>query len=155
MTRRLPSGGHLLAALILLLLAAPAARAQAAVEGWFHILWGDPQSGEPVIEYRLSTLDGRFLRLEMDGALAAPLGGPVLLNRQRISVQGRLVAPSASGPGIAAEPTLVVTAILPREPGARFNVAPAAAPPQAGGKPYVTILCRWADSTAVTPKPRD
>ncbi|HEU0012553.1 MAG TPA: putative Ig domain-containing protein [Longimicrobium sp.] len=140
----------LLLALFSVAHAAPAA-AQQRVEGWFHILWGIQERAPGVIVQHLLTDDaGRTWRLRLDARVTAPWGGPLALDRTRVTVTGRELAAAAG----TAERVLEVAEIAPRAspapaaPGGRAVRLAA----QSGSKPYVTLLCRFADSTSLMPK---
>jgi M6 family metalloprotease-like protein len=138
----------LLLALALAAWCAPAAAQDTSI-GWVHLLWGDPPTAEALPEVLLLFTDdaGTTYRLQVDDAVLGAAGGPLALDRQRARVEGVHIA-AAGG----AEPVLRATAIRPLAADGPAASGPAASG-QSGAKPYVTILCRWADSTDVTPYP--
>ena len=150
--RVLPPAARLLALATVLFSVLPSqANAQEIVEGWFHTVWGIEQDRPGVnIQYMLTEPGGRTHHLRVGDQVTAPHGGALALDRKRVSVRGQTVAASgASG----SEPVLLVSSIsLLDQAVGMYGGGPSAAPPQAGSKPYVTILCRFADSTAVMPK---
>ena len=112
----------------------PATPATAAVqlEGWFHVLWGDPPStgGPALLRYQLLDDGRRATELVLDSAQTAKLGGPRGIDRRRVRVTGE---PAARGR------VRVRTIELDRA---------AAAPPSAaltGSQPFITIGCKFAD----------
>ncbi|MEN8375415.1 MAG: putative Ig domain-containing protein [Gemmatimonadota bacterium] len=135
------------ASAVLLLFAALApglAVAQESRSGWLHTVWGDSvdlRSGRPPV-HLLTEDSGTSWRLDVAGAIVA--AGLRALNGRRVSVLGD----ARAGAGAV----LDVTAIAPLGGGTGTS-ALAAAPPQNGAKPYVTILCMFADSTT-TPHPK-
>lgn len=125
--------------------AGAAAASRTTLAGWFTILWGDPPPGSgrvvaPV--YLLTDAAGGRHRLQLDEALAAPLGGVLRLNRQRVTVTV-VRAPRAQAPEGEAE--LRVLAIE-REAG-RSAAGLAQAEP-IGSRPWASLLCKFADIAA-------
>ena len=140
------------ALVFLLLAAAPAAAQGGTVSGWFHLVWqvaGDPDV--PVeVDYLLTDDAGRTHRLDLAQGAAEPHGGVMALDRRRVTaVVSDLRALTAEG-----EPALRVISIQPASgPSAQRAPSTPQGALQSGSKAYVTILCRFADSTAVTPHP--
>jgi M6 family metalloprotease-like protein len=142
--------GKLLALLVLILTslwgAIPgsfAAAQEVERSGWFYVIWVDPPFGPRVAPPPLYVLsDGvRWTRIVLDERLAAPLGGPLALNRKRVRLSGSLVR----------IPHEHLQARAIRFEDAREAAAP---DPVTGPQPWVTILCRFGDSPGVTPRER-
>lgn len=144
MTSRVIPRFRTLVLLACALLAMPArAAAQAVLEGAFHLLWGDPRerAGEARLLYTLTDDAGRTYYLEIDPGQAGGFQGLRALHGSRVSVRAARVPPAGAA-------FLRVNAIEPAASGPGRLVAGA---PQSGAKPYITILCRFADATHVTP----
>src|SRR3954453_11605876 len=138
----------MIAVLTGLLLFEPGAVARAqtpppTLTGTVAVLWGDPRpgSGQPTHEHVFLIDDGgQQVELKLDDATLQRAGGLQALDRKRVRVLGQTEAPSTvrvdrieqtqSGPSKADVMTQAVT----------------------GNQRYVTILCRFGDSTGVTPK---
>jgi M6 family metalloprotease-like protein len=125
----------------------PAAAAQTTppdetLSGIFSVLWGDPKPGsglEPRVEYSLIDEQGKGTKLELDEEVTRRAGGALALNGKRVSVEGR---------GTPGERFKVRDIIVPE------RMARTAADVQrtvTGSKPTATLLCRFSDSTSVTP----
>lgn len=137
-----------LVALVLGLLSSTSAvQAQQSVSGWFHVIHGDPEGGgPPTIEYFITDEEGRMRPLDLDPEIFRSQGGAQALDRRRVTLSG-----SRRGAGDA--PFSARSLRLEREAASPTRVPSAALPPQSGNKPYVAILCRFADSTSVEPNP--
>ena len=130
-------------------LAGAAPAAAQTLSGEFHLIWRVAASAqEPVqVSYHLTDDAGRTHELELEPESLQDVGGPMALNRRRVTA--RVVALSAgAGQG---ESRLRVVSLVPAEPVAAED-APLGAV-QNGPKAYATVLCRFADSTAVQPHP--
>jgi M6 family metalloprotease-like protein len=149
-----PRRGRGIAALLLALVAVLAAvapsAAQGTVEGVFHLVWRVAQNpAEPVeVTYHLSDDRGRTHTLELDPASLRAFGGPLALNRRRVEVTAAVLS---AAPGEGGGSRLRVLSLRPAGPG----VASIADAVQSGSRPYATVLCRFADSLAVTPHPAE
>ena len=117
--------------------------------GLFVVMWGDPLPGvdaDPVSGYVLFPDRGETVELLIPDDLLRSLGGPLALNRRRVQVGGRLV----TDPHVAIQ----VEALRYDSPE---DAAAAASKPRLeliGSRRHVTILCRFADSTGLTPHPK-
>ena len=138
---------------------------QQTLTGWFSMTVADypTESGlDSEITYGLTDDHGQYHELLIDIELMQPLGGPVMLNRKRVTVEGEweqvepddserfhvyfidlAPSPSPTSPGRTFAPDLSLDEITP--PSLTLQAAMAA--PQ----PWVTILCRFADATQFTP----
>lgn len=132
--------------------AEPAAQTNDALEGWFHVVWGDPATpGLPPVErYLLVDDQKRWTELELDQSMVRSVGGALALNRQRIVVSGERAAIQPAGRQLT--PKLRVRSL--RRVQALNLLRETGAAPEVVSKRYVTILCRFADSVAVTPAPK-
>ena len=131
----------------------PAAEAQTApdetLSGVFSVLWGDPRpgSGEEA-EIRFMLTDDRGEETELlDQSVARPAGGPLALNGEQVTVEGTSV--SADQP---LERVRVQEIELARDEATSRAAAAEPASAISGAQPWVTIGCRFADSTGVTPE---
>ena len=130
--------------------------------GWFTFIVADYPSASGLVSettYFLTEDSGERYELLIDGDLMRPLGGPVALNRKRVTVEGEREA---------VEPTaiqqfrvdFIKLATSPQEP-ASLDASPEETAELAssfqaavtGSLRWVTILCRFGDSTDVTPHP--
>jgi hypothetical protein len=107
------------------------------------MLWGDGFGGPPSVLTRPTLVDdaGRWHALRIPPALLARAGGAAAVHRRRVVVTARPGAPSTAAAPLAVDGLEVE--------GAAALTARAVT----GSQPWVTILCRFADSPA-TPKPR-
>jgi len=125
-----------------------------SLEGWFHILWGDPQdpAGEGEIFYLLVDDQGRSFYLDL-GAAGKPFSEILLLNGERVGLQGTMSDLLRYSP----RNQLRVEEIRAVEVGAvqdqpwQGQDQPQPLPPVLGSQPYVSILCKFSDF-AVEPK---
>jgi M6 family metalloprotease-like protein len=117
--------------------AAPSARS-----GWFHTQWGDPRGSRGAAQVRHELVDdrGNATVLELDEGLLARLGGPLALDRRRITVDG---APSADG-RLAVRSLQVVRGAQP----VAGAITGEAGVPRIGAFPYVTVGCKFSDVAA-------
>lgn len=136
---------------LLAALASPAA-AQESLTGVFHLVWRVAQDPRTPVEvsYHLTDDRGRSIRLRVDAATLEAQGGALRLDRRRVSIEGTRV-PAAFG---RSAPGFEVRAIRPQPGGGDARASLAVAPPQSGSKAYVTVLCKFADSVSVEPRPR-
>ena len=152
--------------------APPATAQDETLTGWFSFTVADypPESGlAPEITYTLTEDSGERHELLVDIELMQPLGGPMALNRKRVTVMGEWeeVGPDVTEKfrvysiDLAASPSTT----LQWEPFAADSFPAKPAPPRlalpaaesdshvTGSQAWVTILCRFADATDVTPHP--
>lgn len=141
-----------LALLLPFLAVLPARAQQVTLSGWFHVVWEDAGRSPVPDGQRFFLVDGtgRSFELALDEADLRAVGGARAIDRQRVVVTAREAPQRATGP--ATTPVLDVLSIRPE--GSALPSAAALAAPQSGSKPYVTILCRFADSATVLPKSR-
>ena len=154
--------------LVLLLLGvSPAAAQHQALTGWFSLTVADypPESGRAAeTSYALTEDSGARHELLIDTALMQPLGGPVTLNRKRVTVVGewehdplRFRARSielAPLPSTASQRRTFAADLFPAEPTPpRSALLAARTDSVRGSQAWVTILCRFGDATDVTPYP--
>ncbi len=153
MPRSRPFFALLSSALLITSLVARALSAQegAPTTGWFHIIWRDAERGaEGRSEYYVLIDDaGRWWDLDLDPALVRQGDGVLPLDRQRVTLAARIERP-ALGERV---PRLRVRSLRLDQArrDARAMVSADAAPAVSGSRPYVTILCKFADAVAVTP----
>ncbi|MBA3474373.1 MAG: hypothetical protein H0T57_14290 [Rubrobacter sp.] len=126
--------------------------------GVLNAQWGDPRPGtgaEARTEYVLTDDRGREKKLLLDKRDTESVGGPLAFNGKRVEVRGRRVSNEP-------EERVEVQEIAFERPAdaaeARAKVASGEPAAQAiasssNSKSWVTIGCRFADSTGVTPKP--
>ena len=140
-------------------LASPAHAQSQTLTGWFSMTITDylPESGRaPKISYGLTDDQGQYHELLLDPALMKPLGGPVALNRKRVTVVGEWesVGPDASAQFWVHSIRLASSAGKKTTPEGAYQALQA--PSQeavTGSQAWVTILCRFGDATDVTPHP--
>src|SRR5215510_2762097 len=131
-----------------------------SLSGWLHVIWADPSpdaNSEPGPRYVLIDDQDQWTEVKLDEDRLRPLGGPLAFNRKRVTVAGEWEEEQPSGQrgGFAHRRRLRVDNIQV-EPYAGAPAAPLAAAPRAvtGSQPWVTILCHFADSATVTPRPK-
>jgi M6 family metalloprotease-like protein len=110
------------------------------LSGVLNVRWIDPPQDsdrEPGVELVLTDSQGRKTDLELGGEALRRAGGAVALNGKRVTVEGR---------GTAGE-EFDAQSIEPTQNARDVEVQRTVS----GQKPTVTILCRFADSTGVTP----
>ena len=152
----------------LLLGVSPATAQDQSLTGWFSLTVADypPESGRAAeTSYALTEDSGARHELLIDTALMQPLGGPVTLNRKRVTVVGewehdplRFRARSielAPLPSTASSGRTFAPDSFPDEPTPPRSALPAAEADShvRGSQAWVTILCRFGDATNVTPYP--
>ena len=170
MKRRLavPKLSLVFSLLMLWAIPAPPATAQdQSLTGWFSFIVADypTESGlASEITYTLTEDSGERHELLINVELMQPLGGPVTLNRKRVTVGGewehdpiRFRVRSielTSSPSTALPGRTFASDLFPDEPPSR-SALPAAGTDShvRGSQAWVTILCRFADATDVTPHP--
>lgn len=113
-----------------------------AASGWFTIIWGDAQNGEGTQAYLLTDDNGVVTTLKMDAALAAPLGGIMAMDRQRVKISGVRSLAESGG-----EAAVEVNAVAFENLQEGTDVSAAAI---TGSQPFITIMCKFND-VAVEP----
>lgn len=126
--------------------------------GRLHAVWFDAQQpgGPSGLTYFVTTDAGTTYRLRAADIAVARIGDPGALRGRRVRVSGTRVVPD----GVTrVQPNVDVATIQllddgpaperPRWPDARIQQSGAPTP-----KPYVTVLCKYADSTSVEPRSR-
>ena len=123
---------------------------QTTLVGTLTVVWGDPIPGAgavPVLRTTLTDRAGQSHELTFEPGVLDAAGGLRALDRREVTVTAR--EPIARPAGDASA-LVAVTGV---------TLSGAADPIQAaeqaitGPQPWVTILCRFSDSTGVTPKP--
>jgi M6 family metalloprotease-like protein len=112
------------------------------LSGVLNVRWIDPpqdSAGEHGVELVLADSQGRKTDLELGGEALRRAGGAVALNGKRVTVEGE------GTPGEEFDAQSIESTQSAREAAQRTV---------SGQKPTVTILCRFADSTGVTPHPK-
>ena len=152
--------------------APPAAAQDETLTGWFTFTVADypTESGlASEVTYELTEDSGERHELLLDIELMEPLGGPVVLNRKRVTVVGEWeeVGPDTTekfrvysielaaspSPPLQWEPFAADS--FPAQP-APLRLARQAAESDSqvrGSQAWVTILCRFGDATDMTPHP--
>ena len=152
--------------------APPAAAQDETLTGWFSFTVADypTESGlASEITYTLTEDSGERHELLIDIELMQPLGGPVALNRKRVTVMGEWeeIGPDATekfrvysielapSPSTVSPEGTFAPDVFPDEPPPPRSTLPTVATNSRvrGSQPWVTILCRFADATDVTPYP--
>jgi hypothetical protein len=100
---------------------------------------------------------GQWTALVLDESRVRPFGGLLTLNRTRVTIvgEGESTWPSARKGFPFRQPRFQVD-LIPFEPAEHVEAAALDVTPSALAAPrkWVTILCRFGDSTHVTPRPR-
>ena len=110
---------------------------QAALSGWFTIIWGDPKpgsGGEAIEIYMLTDDTGQSTQLLLNEELARPLGGILALNRKRVIIEGKWVRPTVL------ETQSVQFDVKSNAPATHSTVQSVSGP-----QPWISILCKFAD----------
>lgn len=143
-----------LAAAFLLFIASPQSHAtppkQEALSGWLHLIWADragPGGTEGAPRQVLVTDAGTWVDIRLDDAQARPFGGLRALNKKRVRVHGQWLEASAGKLQFTAESVETGTET---QASRQIDDAPS---PIAGSRKTANILCRFGDSTSITPKP--
>ena len=113
--------------------------------GCFHVLWGDGPVGanpQTALKYFLVDDQGEWIELKLDSKFAETSGSPLAFNRKRVQVVGE--QPNSS------DGSVLVLNLAVAKPLAGAEIDTNAV---TGTKRWVTILCRFADSTSITPAP--
>lgn len=141
------------------------AGAQSSIlSGWLHVIWADPVTGsiaEPGPRYVLIDDQEQWIEITLDETRLRSLGGPLTFNRKRVTIAGvweEAFLESWKGAGgrrprlrvdeIQVESSLELSADAPTVTAETTPLA------LSGPQPWVTILCRFADSATVTPRPK-
>ena len=155
------------------LLFTPSTAAQSqTLTGWFTFMVADYHTESGLAAETIYTLtedSGERHELLIDIELMRPLGGPIALNRKRVTVMGEwkevgldatekfrvysielAPSPSTALPGRTVAPDLLPDE--PPQPRAMLQTAQTDSHVR-GSQAWVTILCRFADETDVTPYP--
>jgi len=135
-----------------------------SLSGWFHTVWGDrpPDAGEPtashgVARYGLVDHEGAWTDLTVDEETMSSLGGLLTFNRQPVVLGGDWQQSLAAADLLQAgshEPRFRVQSIQRQSPLSTQAMTDATFLGEAavsGSKPWVTVLCRFSDSTGTTP----
>ncbi len=152
--------------------APPATAQDETLTGWFSFTVADypTESGlASEITYALTEDSGERYELLIDIELMQPLGGPMALNRKRVTVGGEWeeVGPDetekfwvysielAASPSTASPEGTFAPDLFPDEPPPPRSALPDAEADcrRCGSQAWVTILCRFADATDITPHP--
>ena len=147
----------LLAALSVAFVAAFAPHTAAAqTTGVLTVLWGDPQPGSQApskMELWLNEDGGRMTKVTASDAIMKGAGGVMSLNNTRVSVFGARV-PSALRSDVD---EITASSIRPtRATPTRFDkIGGTANLLSPGSKPFITILCKFADFDAEPRPPSD
>ncbi len=137
----------------------PAPAQDATLTGWFSFIVADypTESGlTSEITYTLTEDSGERHELLIDVELMRPLGGPVALNRKRVTVVGEW---EPVGSDAIAQFWVHSIRLDPLEDerttleGAYQAFQTTAQTAVTGSQAWVTILCRFGDATNVTPRP--
>ena len=146
---------------------APLATAQDdTLTGWFTFIVADYPSEDGLVSettYILTEDSGARHELLIDIDLMRPLGGPVALNRKRVTVEGEWEQSGAATEkfrvsSIELAVSLDESSALEASPdeAATLHTTSQAAVTDShvrGSQAWVTILCRFGDATDVTPHP--
>lgn len=134
-----------------------------SLSGWFHTIWGDrpADTGEPTsphgtARYGLIDSEGRWTDLAVAEEAMTSLGGLLTINRQPVVLTGdwqRQLAAFGQAQEGESETRFHVQSIQRQAPlvaQALADATPLAAA-VSGSQRWVTVLCRFADSTGITP----
>ena len=126
-----------------------------AISGRLSTIWGDRPgfNGSQESRYYLKDDDGHAIRLEISAALLASLGGISAIDRKQVSVTGIWLN------DVNTDASNAAPGLLPHFEAAAMEVNPQAdelsAAAVTGNQKFITILCRFADSTDTTPYPKE
>ena len=118
-----------------------------ALSGTLDVVRGDPRRGSDEDEqhktrYLLTDNKGKTTELSLDESKTKPLGGPSALDRKRVKVEGtRGAEDQLEVSSVQYEQSADATAAATQEPTSAVS----------GSRKVVTVLCRFKDSTNVTP----
>ena len=135
---------------------------QQTLTGWFTFIVADYPSASGLVSettYFLTEDSGERNELLIDADLMRPLGGPVALNRKRVTVEGEREAVGSTSiqqfrvDSIEFATSPQEPASLDASPQETAELASSFQAAVTGSLRWVTILCRFGDSTDVTPHP--
>ena len=129
--------------------------------GWFTFIVADYPSEDGLVSettYVLTEDSGERHELLIDIELMRPLGGPVALNRKRVTVEGEWEQSGAATEkfrvnAIELAVSLDIPAALDPSPDGASALHTTSQAAVTGSQAWVTILCRFGDATDVTPHP--
>ncbi len=147
--------------------APPAAAQQQTLTGWFSMTVADYPSESGLASettYALTEDSGERHELLIAIELLKPLGGPVAVNRKRVTVVGEWEQSGLDAPAQfrVSSIELVVSPlpalrdrpfVLESSPDETYTLASPVQAVVTGSQAWVTILCRFRDATNVTPHP--
>jgi len=131
-----------------------AAAQQTVTTGRLAAIWEDPlpDRGTPRLRHFLSGDDGELIPLRVTDSQLQFVGGPLAANGRYVEVSGSWRGRRTT-PGATADRELQVSSV-------RYSAAPpgaSAPPPQGapimGSHPWITVMCRFADSPTIPPHP--
>ncbi len=150
----------------------PATAQDETLTGWFSFIVADYPSEsdrDSEITYGLTDDLGQYHELLIDIELMQPFGGPIALNRKRVTVEGEWEEVGsdetekfwvysievAASPSTASQRRSFAADSFSAKPAPSRLALPAAETNShvRGSQAWVTILCRFGDSTNVTPYP--
>jgi len=135
----------------------------ASLSGVFQTVWGDrpPDTGDPtlphgVARYGLVNHEGGWTDLEVDEDVMRSSGGILAINRQPVVLTGgwqQSLAPVglAQGGGGSGFRVQSIQRQSPLSAQGMADEAPLVEAAVSGSQRWVTVLCRFADSTGTTP----
>ena len=115
-----------------------------ARSGWFHVKWGDRASGstsQSTNRYFLLDDYGNSTELQFDDKSPGPSEGLLVFDRKRVQILGEQTSAPEGGINVR---SMTLERPSVGTPGTNAVL---------GNKKWVTILCRFADSTSTTPNP--
>jgi M6 family metalloprotease-like protein len=123
---------------------------QSVLSGWLHLIWRDVRgttlSGNDIL-YILMTDQGELIEIQLDELQIQTSTNILALNKKHVRLGGRWANASAAKAKFIAESLQVEDGNL------QAMQLSASASAVIGSKRWVNVLCRFADSTGVTPKP--
>ena len=135
----------------------PATAQDQTLTGWFSFIVADYPSESGLASettYTLTEDSGERHELLIDIALMQPLGGPVALNRKRVTVVGEWEPGEPDVPAQFRVHSIELVAPPPTASSGRtFASVSSSRTAVTGSQAWVTILCRFGDATNVTPRP--
>jgi M6 family metalloprotease-like protein len=116
--------------------------------GWINIVWQTQGAQNHLAEMQVYLVDaqGSAVRLQASDAQLAPYGGALRLNGQRVTVSGDLL-PALRAGGM---PALRLRSLARSSGGPRLATYSS----ETGPRPYVLLLCNFADQTNAETQPR-
>lgn len=116
--------------------------------GWLHVVWGDGTANtnpQNTLKYFLVDDQNGWTELKLENQAAERPGSLLALDRKRVNVRGESIS--------ASDRTLRVQSIALEYPGKAEAVVSPRADGLIGNKRWITILCRFADASSITPQP--